>query len=633
MTQPLTGPLQAAHQALQDLTHHLVAIEAEVEQKRQQLRTLERLAALYQVDQPAFQTFMQKPYLLRPLKGDRFELIIPRFVPFRAGWPVRVDGEFLVFEVTRFINIIAPLPDWLQAELGYDSPAFQAHLEGDRLIVDQGDPAQVWKRLGGSKRFTTRRDNELLLRPKSRFDLIRELVRQGVLPFTTRPIPPQYLREPHVGYSLRSHQARDFDIFLDHSALSVYAPGGAGKTYLGVYAAACLTGPKMVLAPKKSILENWKYTLELYAPHLLHEIEFRTYQWVKARGGIEGEYVLIIYDEAHRLPADMGIAAAQARTITRIGLSASPVREDGADDLIPALVAGPCVGFDWPSGEAPDATVWLVDRPEDKFDVVRRLTERPVDGKTLIFVYRLEIGRKYAQALSIPFVSGQTPNQLQVIQDNDTVVVSKVGDEGISVNAVRVIEADFLGGRAEEIQRFYRAQHARRKGEFHTILTKAEFHTHRKRLLMLEAKGIKIQVVSDEIAEPARVARRTHRRPPLQSQVPPTPSAPPTNGNQVTTQPAPLVNKLTAVKKQVDRPGLVDKIWNIYLRAAVVSPEEIAEAWGSTSPTTLGCIRAIVKALAAHKLINFVSENRYQLNQEEVQRLTVLGELSSAPKV
>lgn len=54
---------------------------------------------------------MQKPYLLRPVRGDQYELIIPKFVDFRADQS-EPESEFLIFEVSRCINLLSPLLLW-----------------------------------------------------------------------------------------------------------------------------------------------------------------------------------------------------------------------------------------------------------------------------------------------------------------------------------------------------------------------------------------------------------------------------------------------------------------------------------------------------------------------------------------
>jgi DNA excision repair protein ERCC-3 len=307
----------------------------------------------------------------------------------------------------------------------------------------------------------------LYLKPRSRFDIIRELVRQGVLPYRPQPIPASSLRAPKGDIALRPKQARDFETFLACGAVSVFATGGSGKTFFGMYAAETIAGPKLILAPRRAILDQWQARMRAHCPQAINETEFRTYQSLH-RSLPRKTYGLIIYDEVQYMPADMGIKAAQLESIARCGrsaersrrsLSATPWREDGNEDIIPALCGFP-VGGDWSASPPPDSTVWIVDRPGHKADQVERLVSIPKAGKTIVYVYRLEFGQTLSQRLGVPFISGKTGNVLDTLHQHDTVVMSKVGDAGLSINATRVIEADFLGGRTEIGQRALRTQHA-----------------------------------------------------------------------------------------------------------------------------------------------------------------------------
>ena len=85
----------------------------DLEQVRQSLsatvQQIQRAAALTQFDQDALRAFLAKPYLVRPLGADEYELIVPKFIGTLGGRPVRTDGAFLIFRVNRFINLINPV--------------------------------------------------------------------------------------------------------------------------------------------------------------------------------------------------------------------------------------------------------------------------------------------------------------------------------------------------------------------------------------------------------------------------------------------------------------------------------------------------------------------------------------------
>jgi len=485
-----------ANNQLQEISDTLQNMRGVVEERQREFMELQRSFDLSGIDPEALELFTHKPYILRPAhvrgNADVFELIIPRFIDFRAGWPVRTEGEYVIYQVSRFIDLITPLPAWLRGELGYTPPAFGAHLDGEWLVVDHGNPEEAFQALGGSHSFVQRRGERLHLTARSRFDVLRNLVRMGILPYTPQAIHASLLRASSGKVILRPEQERDFQTFLKYSAVSVFATGGSGKTFFGLYAIDVFPYRKIVLAPRRSILEQWEARIRSFCPHALSEMEFHTYQSLKSKP-LTGDYSLVIYDEIQHMPADMGMRASQIRSSARIGLSATPWREDGKEDIIPALCGIP-VGMDWPSQQPPETIIWLVDAELEKLDLAEQLVKTPTRAKTMLFVYRLVIGEKLAKRLKVPFISGGTSKQYKAIQDAKTFVISKVGDAGVSVDVSRIIEVDWLGGRAELGQRGLRGQHAREKGEFHILMTKREYKDSSRRLSALYALNFDVKV-------------------------------------------------------------------------------------------------------------------------------------------
>lgn len=436
--------------------------------------------------------FIRRPYLLRPIGRERYELIIPRFIGLNAGWPVRVEGEYAIFLVSRFVDLITPLPSWLKKDLDWGEAEFKAHIEGDWLVVDSGDPEKVFKALGKSKRFSRREGNRFKVIEHQRIQVLRDLIRKGILPYNPKPIPAKLFRKSQGTVKLRPKQERDFNKLKEYGAVSVFGTGGSGKTFFSMAAADVLKGRKLVLAPRKSILQQWRARIKKYEPHTEAEFEFRTYQSLE-RNPLKGHYALVIFDEIQHMPAAMGIRAASVSADVRIGLSATPWREDGNEDLIPALCGVP-VGADWESGETAETTIWLVNSEDEKFDLAEKLLEKKVRGKTMLFVYRIAVGKELAERLEIPFVYGGSKRQYEEMQEADTFVVSKVGDAGVSLDVSRVIEIDWLGGRAEAGQRALRTRHASEKGELHVLMTRAQYARDAKRISALYALDFDIKI-------------------------------------------------------------------------------------------------------------------------------------------
>jgi len=107
---------------------------------------------------------------------------------------------------------------------------------------------------------------------------------------------------------------------------------------------------------------------------------------------------------------------------------------------------------------APDATLNTLQRV---YGILNRgCAVAPVEVSDLLLLKVEHLGQTLSRRLGVPFISGKTGNVLDTLNQHDTVVMSKVGDAGLSINATRVIEADFLGGRTEIGQRALRTQHA-----------------------------------------------------------------------------------------------------------------------------------------------------------------------------
>jgi len=101
--------------------------------------------------------------------------------------------------------------------------------------------------------------------------------------------------------------------------------------------------------------------------------------------------------------------------------------------------------------------------------------------------------------LGLPFIySEHSPRErLEALEKNQQVIMSSIGDEGISCkNLQRVIEFDWHGGRAEAAQRVGRLHHSQeQEPEYIMLMTDEEYVTDEKRLYALYEKGYHISVV------------------------------------------------------------------------------------------------------------------------------------------
>jgi DNA excision repair protein ERCC-3 len=260
-----------------------------------------------------------------------------------------------------------------------------------------------------------------------------------------------------------------------------------------------LKGKKLIVVPTRTLVEQWNWYIQTYIPHCKNEIDLITYQ--SYRSGQSGEYVLSIFDECHKLPADTFSRLAVVNTKYRIGLSASPHREDGRERYIFALTGFP-VGLNWQEYMQTVGRSYhpiYVHKVRSEAGKIAKVSELlNLKKKTLIFCDSIELGKKIANQINVPFVYGETENRLELIEKNKVLVVSRVMDLGVSIKDLnQIIEVDFLfGSRQQELQRTGRLMHSEEKDVRHDIIfTDKELEDYGKRLWALQEKGFAIKVI------------------------------------------------------------------------------------------------------------------------------------------
>lgn len=216
----------------------------------------------------------------------------------------------------------------------------------------------------------------------------------------------------------------------------------------------------------------------------------------------DNEYTLVVFDEVHHLPANTFVRLATLKARYRLGLSASPFREDGREIYIFALTGFP-LGISWDEllnlnvVRKPSFKLYILKSDGEKISKLEQLLRVPL--KTVVFCDSIDFGQKIAQKFAVPFVYGDTTDRLEIIRQSDVSVVSRAGDEGISVpDLERVIEVSFLyGSRMQESQRFGRLMHHASGGEpEHVILTtEEEFDKYQKRFYAITERGFRLEIV------------------------------------------------------------------------------------------------------------------------------------------
>ncbi|WP_425493567.1 DEAD/DEAH box helicase [Natronosalvus vescus] len=299
--------------------------------------------------------------------------------------------------------------------------------------------------------------------------------------------------------SLRDYQQTWVDRFLEQGEGVYVGPPGSGKTIAAIATMERVGGETLILVPSRDLARQWAETIvdvtsldpsQVGQYHggqkTIRPVTVATYQIAgmdRHRSLFdEREWGLVVFDECQHVPSDVYRRSTHLQSRHRLGLSASPVREDDRVAEIFTLI-GPPIGTDWEAlFEAgfvaePELEIRYVPWGDDehgnaygsadgreryrlaatnpgKVQEVRYLLAAHPNARALVFVDYLEQGRDIAAALDVPFLSGETPHlERQRLLDAfrhdelDTLVLSRVGDEGIDLpSADLAIVASGLGG-------------------------------------------------------------------------------------------------------------------------------------------------------------------------------------------
>ncbi|MEF8814842.1 MAG: DEAD/DEAH box helicase [Halovenus sp.] len=359
---------------------------------------------------------------------------------------------------------------------------------------------------------------------------------------------------------LREYQQSWVDSFLEKRAGVLVGPPGSGKTVAALGALAGVGGETLILVPSRELAGQWRQELlghtsieptDIGEYHggskQLRPVTIATYQIAgmdRHRGLFDDrEWGLIVFDEAHHVPAPVFRRSTALQAKHRLGLTATPVRESDDEKEIYTLI-GPPLGTDWSqlfdAGFVAEPAVELRYLPWDeefaenewanaegrnrhvlagtnprKIEETQRLLSES-EGKALVFVDYLDQGDAIADAIDAPFVSGETPHHRREALfeafrtgEEEALVVSRVGDEGIDLpNAELAIVASGLGGsRRQGAQRAGRTMRPVGRAEVVVLATHGtrEEEFARRQMRHLAEKGVQVHetVVGNEEGDEA----------------------------------------------------------------------------------------------------------------------------------
>mgnify|MGYP000079585523 CR=1 FL=1 len=166
-----------------------------------------------------------------------------------------------------------------------------------------------------------------------------------------------------LNLQLRDYQRDWVDRFDDAGAGVLVGPPGSGKTVAAMGIMAAIGGETLLLVPSRELVSQWREELLTHTTlteeqvgeyhggtKQVRPITIATYHVAgmdRHRELFESrEWGLLLFDEAHHVPAPVYRRSADLQSRHRLGLSATPVRE-GDDEADIYTLIGPPIGTDW----------------------------------------------------------------------------------------------------------------------------------------------------------------------------------------------------------------------------------------------------------------------------------------------
>ncbi len=489
----------------QDLDEELESLKFEAEAKQKEYQEkVSNISKITQIteglNEEEFKNFVKEPYaVLSTGKQEEWFVVVPKFIKMNLGWLDHTTETYNVFRINKFMKWLGNIPLDIEKKFKFDSKLPLKVFDG-KVLSGKEHQDETWNRYN---KFLTGRDGKDKLKIKRgyEFKLLAQLISDGILPFMPRPVEEEDLRiaEFREPLELRDYQEEAWERFLEVGAVGVYWAYSAGKTWFGLHAGGKIKGKKIVVCPTRTLVEQWDERIKKYINYS-QQSEWEVVTYHSFNKLQNKEFALAIFDECQHLPANTFSKFATLNTKYRMGLSATPYREDGRTDYIFALTGFP-IGLSWDNLielgvlEIPDIRCYIVSDWRAKQKKLNELLQQ--DKKTIIFCDSIKLGNRLSKEFGIPFVYGQTSKRIETIKEADVCIVSRVGDEGLSIPDIqRVIEIDFLfGSRRQEGQRLGRLFHGEEKGEHVILMTEKEFEDYGKRLYAITEKGFKVEII------------------------------------------------------------------------------------------------------------------------------------------
>src|SRR3990167_9833997 len=206
------------------------------------------------LDKDELNNFFDYPYVIIPGKNDNERyLAIPKFIDAQFGWLHKVTPSFNIFLVNPYVDWLGELPDAIKKEMKFPDP-LDVFLDGEHLTGS--DTKKAFEKY--SQYITKKEKDGRLLIDKSRhFEFLAKLIKDGIRPFTYKPIDKEDFIERKCDFEPRDYQLEAFDVFKKYSNIGAFFPTSTGKTFLGLYAMTHVKGSWIIAVPSRLLVEQW----------------------------------------------------------------------------------------------------------------------------------------------------------------------------------------------------------------------------------------------------------------------------------------------------------------------------------------------------------------------------------------
>ncbi|QGA80210.1 DEAD/DEAH box helicase [Candidatus Nanohalobium constans] len=346
---------------------------------------------------------------------------------------------------------------------------------------------------------------------------------------------------------LRDYQKEYVEKAHDKKAAVLANPAGSGKTVTAIGLMAKVDSPTLILVPQRNLVGQWKREIldkttltedQIGEYHgdtkEMNDVTIATYHMAGEKTNLfRDEWGLIIFDEVHHIPSKLFRKTASLQSTRRIGLSASPVREDTKERDIFALI-GQEIGSDWARFFAeghvvkPDVEIQLVEWASDHYrhkyeeasgikkaiiasknpakkQNFEQIIDKHEDEKTIIFCDWLDQGEDLSQEYDLPFISGETDFEereeyFEKFRNDElkTIIVSRIGDEGLDLPdaEIGIVMSGQGGSRRQATQRAGRVMRPFGDAQVYMVATKGsnEEDFVKQQVELLKEKGVPVTV-------------------------------------------------------------------------------------------------------------------------------------------